>query len=302
MMKVKKTSEKQKINGILLLDKGIGISSNKALQQVKHLFNAEKAGHTGSLDNLATGMLPICFGEATKYSQYLLNADKTYFTIGHLGIKTRTGDAEGDIIAINKPKTYIYQDVQTIVNSFLGTITQIPPMHSALKHNGQPLYKLARKGIEIERSPRQITISKIEIIDYSKEQLALKVTCSKGTYIRTLIEDIGEKLGCGAHVTKLHRLSIGNFKPEEMLSLTQLISDEDDKEKLHSHLLSIDTLLPQFMKVNITDSEAIRLQQGQKIEFVSPTIPIVQIYTGNQFIGLGEIIDNLLIPKRLMAT
>ena len=215
--------KKRLISGILLLDKPKGISSNQALQIAKQLFAANKVGHTGSLDPLATGLLPLCFGEATKFSQFLLNADKTYWVSARLGVKTNTGDAEGEIIQSRPINTDALEKLEAILASFCGTISQIPPMFSALKHKGKPLYKLARQGIVIERSPRTVQIHRLQLLDRVNENTVnLEIKCSKGTYIRTLIEDIGEALGCGAYVQELRRLGVANYLAEQMVSLEQL--------------------------------------------------------------------------------
>lgn len=293
--------EKRKISGVLLLDKISGISSNKALQQVKHLFNAEKAGHTGSLDPLASGMLPICLGEATKYCQYLLDADKTYYTVGQLGIKTSTGDAEGEILVRHPVPDYSQETIAAVVNSFKGDITQVPPMYSALKHQGQPLYKLARKGIAIERAPREVHIAAITLLNYEHQHITLAVHCSKGTYIRTLVEDIGEKLGCGAHVIVLRRLAVAHYRADQMINFAQL-QQLADVNNLEQQLLPVDTLLPSFPALELSVAEACKLRQGQAINLRQP-VPegLSKLYCEEAFIGLGKIIAHTLYPERLMA-
>jgi len=216
---------KKDINGILLLDKPFGLSSNAALQKVKRLFQAKKAGHTGSLDPLATGMLPICFGKSTKLAQKFLELDKIYLVTGQLGIKTTTGDTEGEILEQKPvPENLSSETIEKILDLFRGETTQIPPMYSALKHKGQPLYKLARQGITIEREPRNITVYQLDLIQYHPETLTieLKIACSKGTYIRTLIEDIAEALNTVGHVIKLRRTQVGDFQESDMLTLEAL--------------------------------------------------------------------------------
>ena len=203
----------QDLDGILLLDKPLGLSSNQALQKVKHLFNARKAGHTGSLDPLATGLLPLCFGRATRLSRFLLEADKEYYVVAKLGIQTTTGDAEGEVVA-TRPVQVVEAQLQAALENFRGTFDQIPSMYSALKHQGQPLYKLARQGITIPREARKVTITHLEAQLNMDETVTLKVACSKGTYVRTLVEDLGEKLGCGAHVIELRRVSVAGFKEQ----------------------------------------------------------------------------------------
>lgn len=293
---------KRRIHGILLLDKMTGISSNKALQQVKYLYRAQKAGHTGSLDPLASGMLPICFGEATKYSQYLLDAAKQYYVIGQLGVKTTTGDTEGEISAVRPVPEFSAATLAAVVNRFQGEIVQIPPMYSALKHQGQPLYKLARQGVAIERTPRKVHIFTNELLNYHEQCLTLRVTCSKGTYIRTLIEDIGEALGCGAHVTVLRRLSVAHFQETQMISFATLEQQTTDNEAtLDNLLLPIETLLPAFPKLELTTEQAIRLRQGQPITHTSLPEGIIKLYLHSNFIGLGKGLVNQLLPERLIV-
>jgi tRNA pseudouridine55 synthase len=214
--------ERRIVNGVLLLNKDCGISSNHALQRVKRLFNAKKAGHTGSLDPLASGVLPICFGAATKFSHILLEADKTYAVTARLGIKTTTSDAEGEIIETKSVPNFSAEDIQKVVAEFMGAGKQVPSMFSALKHNGQPLYKLARQGITVERPPRDIFIYQFDLIEQGEDTLRFIIKCSKGTYIRNLIEDLGEKLGCGAHVSQLERTQAGKFNLENCYTLEQL--------------------------------------------------------------------------------
>ena len=214
-------SKRRSIDGILIFDKPLGMSSNAALQKVRWLFNANKGGHTGSLDPLATGVLPLCLGEATKFSQYLLDADKAYVTEARLGMTTATGDAEGDVLEI-KPFNVTLADVEALLPRFTGEIDQVPPMYSALKHEGQPLYKLARAGETIERKARTITISQLKVLGLEGDRLQLEVHCSKGTYIRSLVEDIGAGLGCGAHVSALRRIKAGPFDLSQSVTLEAL--------------------------------------------------------------------------------
>ena len=237
------TTMKRSVNGLLLLNKPLGLSSNAALQQVKRLFVAKKAGHGGSLDPLATGMLPIFFGRATKYSSCLLSADKVYEVEGQLGITTTTGDREGDPILSKPVPSFTRGQIEAVLQQFHGVIDQIPPMYSAIKHQGRRLYQLAREGVTIERKPRQITIHEIILMDLSVDRLRLRVRCSKGTYIRTLIEDIGAMLeGVGAHVTYLHRLSVGHLS-SPMLSMTMLQTlVGEGMEQLDNQLLSVEKL------------------------------------------------------------
>lgn len=304
------TSKKRSINGILLLDKPKEMTSNQALQTVKQLFSASKVGHTGSLDPLATGLLPLCFGEATKFSQFLLNADKTYCVSACLGIKTNTGDAEGEVIDSRSVLNYSVEHLETILSTFRGTISQIPPMFSALKHKGRPLYKLARQGIVVERSPRTVTIHSLRLLESShtdihssaKKILNLEIRCSKGTYIRTLIEDIGEALGCGAYVSDLRRLSVADFHAEQMVSMEELQSSslaECDKK-----LLSLDSLLNEWPVLKISQAAAYYLYRGQAV--LLPNLPKqgllrLLLQKSGQFIGVGEILeDGRVAPRRLV--
>lgn len=295
---------KRDINGILLLDKPLEISSNKALQKIKHLYTATKAGHTGSLDPLASGMLPICLGEATKFSQYLLDADKHYSVIAKLGIKTSTGDAEGEIISQRTVANISQEKVLQIINQFTGTISQIPPMHSAIKIQGKPLYQLARKGQTIDRAAREVQIFKIDFIEMNNDQVTLNVYCSKGTYIRTLVEDIGEALGCGAHVTFLRRTAIAHFKEQQMISLNQLQREFEQEgfNKIDQYLLPINAMLDDYPKLLITEDMAIRLWQGKNIindRFKQGEV--IQLFIKDeQFIGMGAVVaEGNIIAKRL---
>ena len=212
---------RRNVSGIILLDKPLGFTSNAALQKVRWLLNAEKAGHTGSLDPLATGVLPLCFGEATKFSQYLLDSDKGYETLAQLGKTTTTADAEGEVLQ-ERPVTVGQADIEAVLPKFRGQISQIPPMYSALKRDGQPLYKLARAGEVVEREPRSVTIARLELLAFEGDTARLAVDCSKGTYIRTLVEDIGEQLGCGAYVAELRRTQAGPFTLAQTVTLEEL--------------------------------------------------------------------------------
>ena len=232
------------INGIFLLDKPAGISSNAALQHVKRLFQARKAGHTGSLDPLATGMLPICLGQATKISGFLLEADKSYHVLIQLGVTTTTGDAEGDIVETRGVDVIGNKQIMSVLADFTGEIEQIPPMYSAVKQNGTPLYKLARQGIEVERKSRKVQIHELKLLNLSGELLEIEVRCSKGTYIRTLAEDIGAQLGCGGYVSNLRRKTVGHFEPERMMTLEMLDSlAHDGFQALDDHLFSMESAL-----------------------------------------------------------
>ncbi len=292
------------VNGILLLDKPAGISSNQALQRVKRLFNAAKAGHTGSLDVPATGLLPVCLGEATKVSGFLLDADKTYIATGSLGVTTTTGDASGEILEEKSVPQLTEQQLVSILDRFRGCIEQVPPMFSALKHNGQRLYKLAYQGIEVKREPRQIEIYKLDLLALSKTEFTLKVHCSKGTYIRTLVQDIGAAIGCGAHTSMLRRLQSGPFNEEQMLTLEQLQEKADAGEAdLDACLLPMDLSLPHLPGITLTKDVAHYLCQGQAVSANGlAATGLVRIYQQEgPFLGIGEHKgDGRVAPKRLI--
>jgi tRNA pseudouridine55 synthase len=301
----------RKINGILLLDKEKGISSNFALQQVKRLYFAQKAGHTGSLDPLATGILPICLGEATKFAKYLLADDKTYLTVAKLGATTTTLDSEGEITSKNSTDGINLEIIKKVVENFRGEIEQIPPMYSALKKDGVPLYKLARDGIEIERKPRKITIFDLQIIDFKDDLLTLKVHCSKGTYIRTLVDDIGKELGCGAYVDELRRVGFTHFDIDKSIKFDEL-SRDDNFENLDNKLLNIDEILPNFDSVYLDENQNIDISFGRKITLNENQLDnktnLVKIFYADNFLGIGEVgnieiskVENkTLQPKRLI--
>jgi len=296
----------RKINGILLLDKPMGLSSNEALQQVKRMYNAQKAGHTGSLDPLATGLLPICFGEATKLSAFLLDADKSYLTECTLGERTASGDAEGEVIETRPVPEFSEQQILEVLNSFVGEIEQLPPMYSALKKDGQPLYKLARQGIEVEREPRTISIYKINLISFQANKLVIEVFCSKGTYIRTLAEDIGEKLGCGAYVSSLRRDTVGAFQIENAVSLDEITKLRDEKEfaAMDEHVLAMESALTDWPSIELSEDAAYYLIQGQPVLVPrAPTEGLVRLFkTEGDFLGIGQIQDDgLVAPKRLLS-
>lgn len=297
--------EKQTIDGILLLDKPLGITSNKALQIVKRLFKASKAGHTGSLDPLATGMLPLCFGEATKFSQVLLDAKKSYRVIAKLGETTNSGDREGEIIRVQEVPFLSHSHLMSILDKFIGQIAQIPPMYSALKHQGQPLYKLARCGIEIERKPRLISIYNLQLEAFNHNSLTLKVSCSKGTYIRSLIHDIGEALGCGAHITYLRRLTVANYAESQMLSLEQLQNLAQQGVNLKAYLLPFWSMLETWPNIILSEIEAQNIRQGKVVTVDSClTLGEVRLTTkNNEFVGIAELLsDGKLKSKRLTRT
>lgn len=291
------------VNGVLLLDKPVGMSSNEALQVAKRIFNANKAGHTGSLDPLASGLLPVCFGEATKASGFLLDADKHYRVRGKLGEKTRTGDAEGEVIASRPVEGIDAARLEQVFAQFRGEIEQIPPMHSAVKHQGQRLYKLARQGVEVEREARRVVIHELSLLDVDSPYFDIDVRCSKGTYIRTLAEDIGERLGCGAHVTELRRLGVGPYATAGMVGLDQLRGEAIDTAVLDAHLLPIESALTQWPDVRLSPDAAFYLRQGQPVVVPhAPTSGWVRLYAADQrFLGMGQVLDDgRVAPKRLM--
>ena len=295
---------KTNIDGILLVNKSDGLTSNAVLQQVKRLLNAKKAGHTGSLDPMATGMLPICFGEATKFCQYLLDADKCYEATGLLGIKTNTGDAMGEEIARTEDFTISETNLRNVLTMFTGTIKQTPSMFSALKHQGKPLYKYARAGIDIPRPAREVMIHDLQLNHFDGKQFSITVTCSKGTYIRNLVEDIGEQLGVGAHVTRLHRCYTAGFADEQMYTMDDLQSKTTPS--VIDCLLPMERAVNYLPKVVVNSEDAHALRQGKTVndrESAAVT-GCVRLYENEtQFIGLGELeATGLLKVKRLLST
>ena len=289
------------ISGILLLDKPSGLTSNRALQQVKRAFDARKAGHTGSLDPLATGLLPLCFGEATKVSAYLLDAEKSYEADICLGITTNTGDSDGEIIATHSTDHLASVDVMDVLAGFRGDIEQIPPMFSALKKDGKRLYKLAREGVEVERSPRKVRIFDLTMLSLEKERLRIAVHCSKGTYIRTLAEDIGNSLNCGAHITALRRTGLGPFAINQAHELDSVV---DDPEAFEASLLNADTALTHLPAVRLGSQEVTAVMHGNAVANSNETtLGVVRMYDPNEeFLGIGEIgKDHQLCPRRIMC-
>lgn len=308
----------RELNGVLLLDKPPGLTSNSALQSVKRLFNAKhiKVGHTGSLDPLATGMLPICFGEATKFSGFLLNADKKYLVTMQLGVKTDTGDLDGSIIATDdNSKTYDFTElhINKVLTGFLGEISQIPPIYSAIKQNGVPLYKIARiakkksETINIIPLPRMIKIYNIKLLNicHVKQQISLEVYCSKGTYIRSLVEDIAVQLNCLATVATLRRTVVGNFLPENMVTVAELANYSTNLEQI---LLPVEICLANLPVLKINQIDAVLLQQGKRVylddlelKFGCNSLICLINYSNNELLGVGEVIeDNILVAKRLV--
>lgn len=291
------------IDGVLLLDKPIGLTSNQALQRVKRLFDARKAGHTGSLDPLASGLLPICLGQATKVSGFLLNAGKRYQVVARLGQRTDTGDADGQVIEERPVPALDRGLVKRVLARFEGSQTQVPPMYSALKHQGQRLYKLARQGIEIERQPREIEIHGLELLSLEADALGLEVACSKGTYVRTLVEDIAQALGTVAHVIVLRRLGVGPYAEGRMYKLEELEAlAEQGMERLDELLLPVDSALEHWPSVELGADSAYYLMQGQAV--MAPGAPSsgkVRLYDeGHGFLGIGEVkLDGRVAPTRL---
>lgn len=292
--------DESSVNGILLANKPQGITSNKLLQQLKRLFGAKKAGHTGSLDPLATGMLPICFGEATKFCEYLLNADKCYQVTGLLGVQTNTGDSMGEVVSQVTSFQVSESTFRDTVSQFIGLIQQVPSMFSALKHQGQPLYKFARAGIDIPRKARSIYIHGIQVNRFDGQQFQLTVRSSKGTYIRNLVEDIGAKLGVGAHVIQLHRCYTAGFSDESMYTLEDLSAKST--QALQQCLLPMERAVMHLPSEQLTPQQMIAVQQGKCIHFVSEMRGEVRLYdSSHQFAGLGEIkSEQGLKAKRLL--
>lgn len=292
------------IHGVILLDKPQGISSNHLLQRVKRLFQAQKAGHTGALDPLATGMLPICLGEATKFSQYLLDSDKCYRVKAQLGIRTDTSDADGNAIQ-TRPVTCSELDILTALEHFRGDVMQTPTMFSALKHQGRPLYEYARQGITIKREPRPITIYKNQFCGLEKNQLELEIHCSKGTYIRTIVDDLGELLGCGAHVIELRRLQVSTYPINKMVTLETLEAIHEDHNALLSHLMPMDSPVQEYPKLQLTKAQTDDILFGRTLNVDTPFLSkeeLVRIYYQNSFIGVGNLTQHQLSPKRLISS
>ncbi|MHA8112084.1 tRNA pseudouridine(55) synthase TruB [Kosakonia cowanii] len=300
------------VHGVLLLDKQQGASSNDVLQKVKRLYNANRAGHTGALDPLATGMLPICLGEATKFSQYLLDSDKRYRVIARLGQRTDTSDADGQVVE-ERPVTFTAAELASALESFRGNTQQIPSMYSALKYQGKKLYEYARQGIEVPREARPITVYELLFIRHEGDELELEIHCSKGTYIRTIIDDLGEKLGCGAHVIYLRRLAVSRYPIERMVTLEQLQElvqqaeqqDVPAAELLDPLLMPMDSPASDFPVVNIPSVVAAYFKNGQPVRAsTTPAEGLVRVTEGEEgkFIGMGEIDDQgRVAPRRLVV-
>jgi len=305
------------VDGILVLNKELDMSSNQALQRVRWQYSAAKAGHTGALDPKATGVLPVCFGEATKFSQYLLDSDKRYRATVKLGVRTETQDTEGEVVSEKSAAHLKLKHIEAILDDFRGDIEQVPSMYSAIKHQGQPLYKYARKGIEIERKPRPITIYELEVMSFESGEhpiLVIEVACSKGTYIRSLADDIGLALGVGGHLIGLHRIAAGPFHEDDSVTLTALIDErgEEGPEKLDHWLLPVEDAVDHLPEVVVDEHSGLFLKQGQpvlepsalKVADAGELVRLVVEYKEyDEFIGLGEILsDGRLAPKKLLAT
>ena len=292
------------VDGVLLLDKPVGLSSNDALIKAKRVMNAKKAGHTGTLDPFATGLLPLCFGEATKFSQDLLEADKTYEATVHLGIVTTTGDTEGDAVETREVDVSIEQ-IEAALARFRGPIEQVPPMYSALKRDGKALYEYAREGITLERAARPVTIHALSLIEYAAPFLKIRVTCSKGTYVRVLGEDIGAALGCGAHLNALRRIEVGALDAAGMITLDELLAHPDPLALLKP----VDALLSTFPPLELTAELAKRFLQGQRLALGKEAIEVppqqgrVRIYHDGRLLGTGQLGEYaILAPERLIST
>jgi tRNA pseudouridine55 synthase len=296
------------VHGVLLLDKPVGFSSNDALIKAKRFLNAMKAGHTGTLDPFATGLLPLCFGEATKFSQDLLEADKTYTTVVHLGITTTTGDTEGDVLE-TKSVDVAEEQIRQVLTQFTGSIAQVPPMYSALKRDGKPLYEYARAGVTLEREARNVVIHELEFLGYDAPLLSLKVKCSKGTYVRVLGEDIGAALGCGAHLKELRRIQVGHLVLDKSITLDYLESLPEEQRL--ALLDPVDALLSSFPPVHLNEELARRFLHGQRLALgketvcLPPVVGRVRVYrdTDGQLLGSAQLQEfGILAPERLINT
>lgn len=300
-----KRKKGRNIDGIVVLDKAIGISSNRALQEVKRVYDANKAGHTGSLDPLATGVLPLCLGEATKVSQFLLDSDKKYRTRLKLGVRTDSGDCEGNEIARCVDFDISRQQVEAALEQFQGEIEQVPPMYSALKVNGVPLYKMARKGEVVEREARRVTVYSIELGEYDADELELEIACSKGTYIRTIADDLGQALGCGAHIIALRRTQAGVFTEADCVT-TQALKEESERggfDAIDEHLMPMDQAIEDLPEVVLPSITASFIKNGQPVLVRHlPEEGLVKLYEEERFIGIGCIDDDgKVAPKRLIV-
>lgn len=293
------------VNGILVIDKPVGVTSNGILQQIKRLYGAAKAGHTGALDPLATGVLPLCFGEATKFSQMMLDSDKAYVTTARLGVRTETGDSEGAVVEEKPVPALTEAAVEAVLERFRGEIQQVPSMYSALKHKGKPLYEYAREGIEIERPARPVTIYELTLLAVRDNELDMSVTCTKGTYIRSLVEDIGEALGCGAHVVALRRTMASGYDLSQAHDVNALEAMRDNGESLDGLLLPPESALTMFPEYRLSGSALVSILNGQPVRISGqPFEGFVRIYGDHSFVGLVEAVpegdDTNLVPRRLV--
>jgi len=287
------------IDGVLLLDKGVGLSSNAALQRARRLYRAEKAGHTGTLDPLASGLLPICFGEATKFAHMLLEGDKTYAATVRLGVTTTTGDAEGDPVD-QRPVSVSRADIDAALDRFVGSIAQIPPRHAALKYRGRNYYEYAREGIDIPRVAREVIIHEIKLHRWTPPDVELGVRCGKGTYVRVLAEDLGTALGCGAHLAALRRLASGGFDVGDAMSLEALEALDDGARD--ARLLPVDTLLASLPRLDLEAGDAWCLERGQAIAVGDLPDADYRAYAAGRFVGVARANAGVLRPRRLRAT
>lgn len=297
----------REIDGVLVVDKPGGMSSNDAVQRAKRLFGARKVGHTGSLDPLATGVLPLCFGEATKFSQYLLTSDKKYWTRVKLGVRTDSGDSDGQVIETRPLGDITAERIEAALADFRGEIDQIPSMFSAVKHQGQPLYKLARQGIEVERQSRRVTIFSNVLVSFAGDELELEIHCSKGTYVRTIAEDLGLALGCGAHVTALRRLLAGPYSETDLVTFETLEAtlDEGGYPALDALLLPTSSAVRDWPTVKLSEATAYYVRQGQPVIVAhAPPQGWVRLTEGGreEFIGVGEILDDGRVAPRRLVT
>ncbi|AWL11569.1 tRNA pseudouridine(55) synthase [Saliniradius amylolyticus] len=296
------------IHGVVLLDKPLEWSSNQALQKVRGIFHAAKAGHTGALDPLATGMLPICLGEATKFSQFLLDADKRYSVTAKLGIRTTTSDADGEVVE-RKPVDVSEAQIREAVEAFAGDSEQVPSMFSALKYQGKPLYTYARQGIEVPREARPITIFSIDITRLDGDELDLEVHCSKGTYIRSLVDDLGQNLGCGAYVTRLHRTAVADYPVNKMVTIEQLqqLADQHQPREtgnwqpLDAHLLPMDSTVKRLPELSISEERARYFLNGNSINADTDIDGQTRVYLSGEFVGVGLVSKGRLSPQRLVV-
>ena len=299
-MTVQRKIHRRALDGVLLLDKPSGMTSNAALQCAKRLLNAAKAGHTGTLDPMATGLLPLTFGEATKFSQILLDADKSYEATLRLGVETDTGDAEGMVVT-EAPVAVDVADIERALLRFTGSIEQVPPMYSALKRDGKPLYEYARAGVEIERAPRQVRIHALDLVEAFGDTIRIQVDCSKGTYIRTLAADVGRTLGCGAHLVALRRTRIGPFDVRQAVALAALEAAGMDERT--GFLEASDLLVLHLPQMNLDGERACVIRQGRVLDVGGDNVGLVRLYDRDRFLGLGELQpDGKLSPKRLIAS